>query len=188
MTNVPIAGLDDVDDIEARNYWAAATAAGIDPQLILAGIARMGRDNARTPMQWDASSNAGFSTYRPWLRVNPNYLHVNADAAHEDPYSVWHHYRRLIALRHNDPVVVDGRFRMLLPEHPHIYAYTRELGDQALLVMGNFSNDLQPIPLPEPRWAHATLELGNYAKQSPPAAAALRPWESRVYRTTGGYR
>ena len=189
MTNVAIRRHRRLRRHRRAQLWAAARSAGLDGAEVLAAMRLMSRDNSRTPMQWDASPDAGFSTHRPWLRVNPNYLYVNTDAAHEDPYSVWHHYRRLIALRHDDPVVVDGRFRMLLPEHPYIYAYVRELGDQALLVLGNFSNDLQPIPLPEPRWAHATLQLGNYAKQSPPAAAALRPWESRIYRaSSGGYR
>jgi oligo-1,6-glucosidase len=183
MTNTPIASLDDVVDIESRNYWAAAISAGIDPRLILAGVQRMGRDNARTPMQWDTSRNGGFSGATPWMPANPKYVTINAAAARANPRSVWHHYRRLIKLRHNDPVVTDGRFRMLLPEHPNIYAYLRELGGQALLVLGNFSGEPQPFAFPEPRWTDATLELGNYPDS---AEAKLRPWETRVYRAGGG--
>jgi oligo-1,6-glucosidase len=181
MTNTPIASLDDVVDIESRNYWVAASAAGIDPRQILAGVQRMGRDNARTPMQWDASRNGGFSGTTPWMPANPNYVAINAAAARANPQSVWHHYRRLIELRHDDPVVTEGRFRMLLPLHPNIYAYVRELGTQSLLVLGNFSCEPQPFALPERRWVDATLELGNYTVP-PDDAATLRPWESRIYR------
>jgi oligo-1,6-glucosidase len=181
MTNTPIASLDDVVDIESRNYWAAATAAGIDARQILAGVQGMGRDNARTPMQWDTSGNGGFSDTNPWMPANPNYVAINAAAAFIDPASVWHHYRRLIELRHNDPVVTYGRFRMLLPQHQHIYAYVRELGTQALLVLGNFSSKSQPLELPD-RWADAPLELGNYTLADAAAAARLRPWESRIHR------
>ena len=184
MTNAPIASLDDIDDVEARNYWTAASMAGIDPTLILSGVRRMGRDNARTPMPWDATSDGGFSSTTPWRPVNPNYVDINAAAAQAEPASVWQTYRRLIALRHADPVIVEGRFRMLLPDDPNIYAYLRELGAQALLVLGNFSGRAQPFTYPDPRWAEATLELGNYEEPDAASALVLRPWECRVYRLT----
>jgi oligo-1,6-glucosidase len=184
MTNAPIASLDDVDDIESRNYWAAALAAGLDPALILAGVQRMGRDNARTPMQWDASANAGFSKVASWLPANPNYPHLNAAEEMADPHSVWHHYRRLIELRHTDPIVTDGRFTLLLVDDPHVYAYIRELGDKGLLVLGNFSGEVRPISLPNLRAANVILELSNYVSTEVSYVGPLRPWESRIYRTT----
>jgi oligo-1,6-glucosidase len=188
MTNAPVVSLDDIDDVEARNFWVAATAAQIDPRLILAGVQRMGRDNARTPMQWDASAHAGFSTIAPWLPTNPNYLDVNSAAAQADSDSVWHHYRRLIELRHNDPIVTGGRFTMLLADDPYVYAYRRELGDDGLLVLGNFSGQVRPLFLPELPWTQMTLELANYAVGPGTEVNSLRPWECRVYRivSTGG--
>ena len=105
----------------------------------------MGRDNARTPMQWDSGPNAGFTTGTPWIEVNENFRIINAAAERADPDSVFHHYRRLIALRHEDPVVALGDFTMLLPDHEHVYAFTRSLGDVTLTVLGNFSGSVQDV-------------------------------------------
>ena len=88
----------------------------------------MSRDNARTPMQWDAAPHAGFTTGTPWIAVNPNHTEINAEAARADPDSVFHHYRRLIELRHAEPVVAHGDFTMLLPDDERVYAFTRRLG------------------------------------------------------------
>ena len=87
----------------------------------------MGRDNARTPMQWDAGPHAGFTTGEPWLGVNPNHVEINAEAARADPDSVFHHYRQLIELRHALPVVAHGDFTMLLEDDERVYAFTRAL-------------------------------------------------------------
>ncbi len=92
-------------------------------------------------MQWDAGAHAGFTTGTPWLAVNPNHRAINAEAARADPASVFHHYRRLIALRHTEPAVVEGDFTMLLPDDEQVYAFTRRLGDVELLVLGNFSGE-----------------------------------------------
>jgi oligo-1,6-glucosidase len=177
MTNYPFASIDDVLNIQSLNYWAHATAMGEDPVTVLDGIARMSRDNARTPMQWDASLQAGFTTGDPWLPVNPNYVEVNAEVERADENSVWHHYHRLIALRHEDPIVTYGDFQLLLADDATIYAFTRTLGAESLLMVANVGGE--PIEA-DPSLLSGELVLGNY----PETGGWLRPWESRVYRRT----
>ena len=108
-------------------------------------MARMSRDQGRTPVQWDASPGAGFTTGTPWLAINPDHTTVNAAAQVGDPGSVFEHYRRLIALRHADPVVTDGDFELLLPDHPTVWAFLRRTADAELLVAANFSADVVGI-------------------------------------------
>jgi oligo-1,6-glucosidase len=178
MTNVPFQSIDDYKDIESVNHYAEATAAGEDPAAVLVSLRKMSRDNARTPMQWNDEPNAGFTTGTPWLAVNPNYTDINAAAAVKDPDSVFHYYRRLIELRHTEPVVAHGDFTMLLPDDDRVYAFTRRLGDVELLVLGNFSADTVPTGLS----GQSNLLIGNY----PPDTVdpiVLRPWEARVYRS-----
>ncbi|BCJ55282.1 glucohydrolase [Actinoplanes sp. NBRC 14428] len=140
MTNAPFGSIADFRDIEALGHYAQAVEhEGRSPEDVLTVLRARSRDNARTPMQWDASPQAGFTTGTPWLAVNPNHTEINAAAAVKDPDSVYHFYRRLIELRHEDPVVVYGDFTMLLPEDERLYAYTRRHGDTELLVIGNFS-------------------------------------------------
>jgi oligo-1,6-glucosidase len=185
MTNAPFAGIDDFRDIESLNHYAEAIAAGADPDVVLAAMRRVSRDNARTPMQWDSSPNAGFTAGTPWIAVNPNSTEINAAAAADDPDSVFHHYRRLIELRHTEPAVVHGDFTMRMPDDERVYAFTRRLGDVELFVLGNFSGESAPAP-EAVEWAGDELLLGNCP---PPGSAAehgtLRPWEARVYRREG---
>ena len=101
----------------------------------------MSRDQGRTPVQWDASPGAGFTTGAPWLAINPDHTQVNAAAQVGDPGSVFEHYQRLIALRHTDPVVTDGDFELLLADHPSVWAFLRRTGEAELLVAANFSSD-----------------------------------------------
>jgi oligo-1,6-glucosidase len=185
MTNAPFAGIDDFRDIESLNHYATAIAAGHPVFDVLASLRVMSRDNARTPMQWDDSPNAGFGAQTPWIAVNPNYKEINAQAALADPDSVFHYYRRLIELRHSEPVVAFGEFMMLLPDDERVYAFTRRLGDVTLLVLGNFSADVVAIELPEAQeWAAAEILIGNY--DTAPTSIELRPWEARVYRRARG--
>jgi oligo-1,6-glucosidase len=166
----------------------APHADGPDDSEVLAALRRMSRDNARTPMQWTAGSNAGFSSGEPWIGVNPNYRRINADAELADPDSVYHHYRKLIALRHDHPVVARGDFSMLLPRDERVYAFTRRLDSEIWLVLGNFTGTDAAVALPDaPEWAAAELVLGNYPYVSHPTSLhptslLLRPWECRVYR------
>jgi oligo-1,6-glucosidase len=185
MTNVPFAGLEDLRDVESRNFADEAIAAGAHPERVLAQLRMASRDNARTPMQWDTSPNAGFSSGRPWIAVHPNYPEINAAAAEADPDSVFHHYRRLIALRRSDPVVALGAYRELLPEDDRVFAFTRSLGTEALLVLCNFSGAGVTAAVPDARdWAAAAVALSNCAGAPAMEAGAfrLRPWEAVALR------
>ncbi|QZN86550.1 alpha-glucosidase [Cellulomonas sp. C5510] len=189
MTNAHFTRFDQYRDIESLNHVAQSRALGTatDEQL-LAGLAAMSRDNARTPVQWDGSPQAGFTTGTPWLAVNPNHVEVNAAAEQADPASVLHHYRRLIALRHADPVVALGDFTMLLPRDEQVYAFTRTLGDDALLVVVNVSGEDARVDLGD-GWPAAAdggwgeLVLGTH--DGPGEPTVLRPWEARVVRRRG---
>jgi oligo-1,6-glucosidase len=179
MTNAPFRAIGDFRDIESLNHYAEAVAAGQPPDRVLRALRLVGRDNARTPMQWDASPHAGFTTGTPWIAVNPNHVEVNAEAALADPDSVLHHYRRLIELRHTEPAVAHGDFTMCLADDERVYAFTRTLGDVELFVLGNFTAAAADVP--EARaWADAELVLSNCAP--PEDHGVLEPWEARVYR------
>jgi oligo-1,6-glucosidase len=160
MTNYPFAAEADFRDIESLNYAQEAAAAGQAAGQVLAALRKMSRDNARTPMQWDAGEQAGFTTGTPWLPVNPNYRQINAAAQTGDPDSVFSYYRRLIALRHELPVVAHGDFTMLLPDDEQVYAFTRRLGSTELLVLANFSGATVTPGVPGD-WAAAELLLSN---------------------------
>jgi oligo-1,6-glucosidase len=181
MTNVPFTDIHDFRDIESLNHYAEAVAAGDAPEAVLEALRVKSRDNARTPMQWDASEHAGFTTGIPWIEVNANHTEINAEAALADEDSVLAHYRRLIELRHTEPVVAHGDFTMLLARHEHVYAFTRRLDDVELLVVANFSGERRAADVPDATaWANAELLLGNVAEPAP--SLELEPWEARVYR------
>jgi oligo-1,6-glucosidase len=188
MTNVDFADVDDFRDIEALNHYERAIAEGMDPGDVVASMRPMSRDNARTPMQWDASEHAGFTTGEPWMPLNPNHAEINAEAEVADPDSVFHHYRRLIELRHAEPAVALGDFSMLLAGDPYVYAFMRRLGHVELLVVANFTGEERHAEVGA-AWLGAELVLGNVADpiesrggQGRPTTLILRPWEARVYR------
>jgi oligo-1,6-glucosidase len=185
MTNAPFASIEQYRDIASRNHYAAAVEAGADPADVLAVLAVRSRDHARTPMQWDASANAGFTSSTPWIDVNPNHVEINARAQLDDDASVFHHYRRLIELRHGEPAVVDGDFRMLLAENEQVYAFTRRLGDVELLMLANFSGRPAAVELADDiRHQDGELLLANVPEPAPLAAQmTLAPWEAHVYRS-----
>jgi glycosidase len=155
------------------------------PDTVLDALRVRSRDNARTPMQWDDTESAGFTDATPWIAVNPNHKEINAQAELADDDSIFHHYRRLIELRHAEPAVAHGDFRMLLADHEHVYAFVRRYGTTELLVLANFSGEPATIEVPEAdRWQGAELILANYAVDATGGMRhlPLRPWEARVYR------
>ena len=180
MTNMRMT-VDQLQDVEAKNLYRERLEAGYPEGQILESIYRRGRDNARTPMQWDDGPQAGFTTGTPWLPVNPNAARINAKAQLADPDSVFHFYRRLIALRKTYPVFRMGDFTLLLPEHEKLFVYTRAWMDQELLVICNFGADPTSWQLPE-GWAGAKCLIANYPDA---AQGLLRPWEAKIlYRRT----
>jgi oligo-1,6-glucosidase len=189
MANSPFTVISDYRDIEALRFYAEATERGDDLAVLLLAMAKMSRDQARTPVQWDASPGAGFTAGTPWLAINPDHVTVNAAAEVDDPDSVFAHYRRLITLRHEDPVVTEGDFELLLPGHPKIWAFLRRAappaGDAELLVVANFSAELVSVSLPLDRgWADARVLVPSHCEgpSQPPPELTLRPWESAVWR------
>ncbi len=189
MTNTPFAGIDEIRDIESVNaYHEQVTLGGRDSEDMMAAIRRVGRDNARTPMHWSAEPHAGFTTGTPWIDVNPNYVDINAQAQVDDEASVFAYYQRLIELRHTEPLVVDGTFALLAPDHPALFAFTRtSSGDagEGMLVLANHSSEQLDVPAEVlTGWDGPAVVIGNYA--DPPHllgdAVALRPWEAVVYR------
>ena len=176
MTNVKHNSIDFYDDVETRNAWKAAEAEGKDMEQFLKAVYWQSRDNARTPMQWNASKQAGFTTGQPWIPVNENYTYINVEAAENTPDSILHYYRKMIAFRKANPTLVYGDFEDLLPDHSQLYVYRRWDENGHYLVVHNFSD--QPISWDKPSEEYR-VALGNYSTQK---EGQLVPWESRVYR------
>jgi oligo-1,6-glucosidase len=190
MTNVPFSSIDDFRDIESLNHYAEAVdILGAPAEEVLAALRRTSRDNARTPMQWTSGPHAGFTTGTPWITVNPNAAEINAEAEVADPDSVFAHYRALIDLRHRSEVVATGDYALVLPEHPQVFAYTRNLSDRSLLVLANLSSEPATFDAVQlPAWAvsggdapAAELVLSNLGSATEATSGSLRPWEAVVY-------
>ena len=185
MTDFPFKKLEDYDDIALKNAYKAEVLTGhISAEAFLASQAKVSRDNARTPMQWDSSPQAGFTTgTHPWLAVNPNSKEINAAAEDHDPASVLNYTRALIKLRATTRAFVYGDFQDLDPKHPHVFAYTRTLGPEQYLVVENFTSTPLQYTLPNGLRA-GTLLLSDLPKahQANTATLDLGPWESRIYK------
>lgn len=183
MTNMPFSSIDEMRDLESLNHYREATAASDAERAaeVLAGVVTGGRDNARTPVQWDDTPGAGFTTGEPWIPINPNHTWLNAAAQHDDRRSVFSWYRQLIALRHENPTVVDGRFQLLLETDPQVFAYTRT-GEETLLVLANLSGEAAAVDADVfEDWVRAEAMLGNYPGDHR-LPLLLRPWEALVLR------
>jgi len=184
MTNVPFDDIADFRDIETLHYYEESVGhRDADPAAVLDTLRHKSRDNARTPMQWTAAPGAGFSTGTPWIDVNPNHVRINAAAQRDDPRSIYHYYRRLIALRHSEPVVVDGDFTLIDAGHASVYAFRRCWKDAELTVFTNLSSAAVPV--------HGQ-DLGEIVLTNQPALAGgsgdpgvLGPWEARVHLLRG---
>lgn len=175
MTNISLP-IGEYRDLESLNMYEERKAAGCPEAEIMASLYARSRDNARTPMQWDTSAHGGFTEGTPWLTENPNYREINAADQVADPDSVFHYYRRLIALRKTYPVFVHGDFTLLEPDHPNLFVYRRRLDGQALLVICNYGGGETAWSVPED-WTHARCLIANYPDQIP---GRLRPWEARI--------
>ena len=178
MTNIRLP-LEQYQDVEIRNMYKKRMAEGYPEEEVLRSIYAKGRDNARTPMQWSSEANAGFTTGTPWLPVNPNYTAVNAEAALADPDSVFWHYKKLIALRKEYPVFVEGDFTLLEEEHPNLFVYQRGTGEEQILVVCNFGGGETRWTLPA-LWQDAQVLISNYSDR----ADTLRPWEAMILHRT----
>ncbi|WP_346825140.1 glycoside hydrolase family 13 protein [Serratia inhibens] len=180
MTNTHFAGLDDFNDVATKNRAADLRRQGMDEERILATLRRSSRDNSRTPMPWNDGPNGGFSVATPWFALNANYRDINVARQRGEPDSVLNFYRALIRLRKQTPALLYGRYRLLLAEHLHIYAYTRTLDDRQLLVLCNLSGDPQQVDPQSLALDSWQLRLGNYPHGGEPQT--LRPYEARIYQ------
>ncbi len=181
MCNAYFDQLEDYRDIESLNAYKELTeTCGVSHEEMMGYLKRISRDNARTPMQWDDSANAGFTTGTPWIKVNSNYPKVNAKQEVSDPDSVFSYYKKLIRLRHENEIIVYGDYKLLAPENEALFIYTRMLGTQRLMVLCNFTEKEVPIPaeVTEQIPADAQLLIGNYPEQK---EKMLQAYEARVY-------
>ena len=181
MTNIRMGSIKDYRDIETLNMYRERLGQGYDPKQIMRSIYAKGRDNARTPMQWDDTEYAGFTTGTPWIAVNPNYQTINAARALEDPDSIFFHYQKLIRLRKENDCMVYGSYR-LLESDPDVYAYTRTYGDSHLAVICNFYGRTVDAAVKGLEGETLRILLSNY-EQSPADTAhmTLRPYEAVLY-------
>ena len=168
--------IEDCRDIEEINAWKqyVEEMRVVSPETMLSCFDAIARDNARTPMQWNSSRNAGFSEGTPWIAVNSNYREINTEAALADPDSVFYFYQKLIRLRHENPIIVYGTFRPLLMDDKNVYAYEREYEGQILTVACNWTEYEQKCSLFE---EEGTELISNYKEHE---AGVLQPYETRV--------
>ncbi len=184
MTNVAFDSIKDYRDIETLNMYNEKKADGWSEDKLMQAIHTKSRDNARTPMQWNESSQAGFTTGDPWISVNSNYKKINAEAAIEDENSIFHYYRKLITLRKTHDIFVDGKFNMLEKDNDALFVYTRELNNQQMLVISNFTSSKQQYSLPAKLFEIVNSELlisNTELDVNNEKEIVLSPYETRVY-------
>ena len=180
MTNCPFNTLDNFRDLESINAFHELTEQGkMTEEDMMAAIGYKGRDNARTPMQWDDSAYAGFSTANPWIMVNPNYTKINAKDQVNREDSVFKYYQKLIKLRHESELIVYGTYDLILDDDKDIYAYIRTLGDEKLIVYCNFSENTREVELPE-EFTNGKVLISNYSDAKVNHKITLRPYEAIV--------
>ena len=181
MTNIEFNTIDDFADIEAVNMYKERIAAGCDRESVLRSLWAKARDNARTPMQWNNSENAGFTQSKPWYRVNPNYSQINVENALADENSVFYCYQKLIKLRRENPIMVYGDYALLLPDDENIYAYTRTYQDKTWLVICNFYKNSVEFSLN----GTGKVLISNYENSCTDLKnGRLRPYEAVIYEWT----
>ncbi|SHH26720.1 glycoside hydrolase family 13 protein [Virgibacillus chiguensis] len=183
MTNVQFPSIDDYEDIELINWYHERLAQGHHKEDLMQAIYAIGRDNARTPMQWNDKPHAGFTTGQPWLNVNPNYTTINTEAALADPNSIFYYYQQLIALRKQEPTIIHGKFDLLLEDNEEIFAYTRTHQEDTLLVVCNFTDQQQTCELPNVPEGQEILITNEPTKTMHSVRQfTLKPYEAFIYR------
>lgn len=182
MTNVPFASVDEFKDIESINAYHEYVESGlISKEDMMRYLCYKSRDNARTPMQWNDQKNAGFTTGTPWIKVNPNYVEINAEEEVKRADSVFSYYKKLIALRHQEEVIVYGHYELLLSESEELYVYTRELNEEKLLVICNFTDKEVSYAVPD-EFVGKEILISNYEEQEIKQELSLKPYEAIVVR------
>lgn len=177
MNNIKFDKVEEYNDIELLTNYAQVKAKGGDLKRFLEGMKISSRDNGRTPMQWDNTQNGGFSTGKPWLKVNPNYLTVNVEAQEKDPQSILNYFRKMVQLRKNEPVLIYGDWHLVDSENPSVFAYTRELNGKKLLVLLNFKEKAATANTGLDL-SKAKVLIGNY--DTPSINGQLKPYEAVI--------
>ena len=181
MTNYPFKSINEYDDIEAKNGWTHDVLTGRESaEHYLGNLLKVSRDHSRTPMQWNSSANAGFTSAesKPWLPVNPNYTEINAEKALADPASIYHYTQRLIQVRRSSPAWIYGDYADHAPHHPQLFLYSRILGSERFLVALNVSSVHCPFS-PPTAWESARVILAN-GSSTVSSMSDLTPWECRL--------
>ena len=182
MTNVRFEDINEYNDIETLNMYKDRISKGYSHDEIMASIYAKGRDNARTPMQWDSTENAGFTTGKPWLKVNKNYKFINAEDCLQDKDSIFYHYKKLIEIRKHNDTIIYGDYKLLLPEDKNVFAYSRELNGDKIVVVCNFYNKEINLNFKED-FNNVEILLSNYKDSSILMKdLKLRPYEAIMYR------
>ena len=182
MTNVRFEDINEYNDIETLNMYKDRISKGYSHDEIMASIYAKGRDNARTPMQWDSTENAGFTTGKPWLKVNKNYKFINAEDCLQDKDSIFYHYKKLINIRKHNDTIIYGNYKLLLPEDKNVFAYSRELNGDKIVVVCNFYNKEVNLNFKED-FNNVEILLSNYKDSSILMKdLKLRPYEAIMYR------
>lgn len=179
MTNVAFDSFEDYRDVETHNFRSIWEQEGRDLDVLLKAVHRQGRDNVRTPIQWNDHPHAGFTEGEPWVRVNPNYEKINADAVLQDPDSIYYFYRQLIQIRQDHPTLIYGHYEMIDGNSEQVYAYRRWDEEEEYYIFLNFSEGLADL-LGRPDSKYFQLLSSNYEDEG--ETAKLRPWEARVYK------
>lgn len=185
MTNVQFPSIEDYNDVAIKNLYKFEIENGKSHDEVMEIIWKTGRDNSRTPMQWSNDFNAGFTTGKPWMKVNQNFRYINVDLALEDPKSIYHYYKKLIHLRKTNKVLVYGSYELILEKHDQIYAYTRTLKNEKILIMTNLFPQETKFVLPADLAVESTeLLISNYEIKNGDdiKKITLSPYEARVYR------
>lgn len=186
MTNVAFNSIKDYRDIETINYYNEAIKKGLVEEEIIKIINFRSRDNSRTPMQWDTSKNAGFSPSEPWLKVNPNYKQINVEQAKKDPGSLFYYFKELIKFRKESAILVYGDYIHLDNYHDKIYAYSRTLNKESLLILMNFSGDTSSLStlssFDNKDITKCHYIFGNYSPEKLTPIITLKPYEARIYK------
>ncbi|WP_010677269.1 glycoside hydrolase family 13 protein [Bacillus timonensis] len=184
MTNVEFQTIDEYNDVATKNLYREKRSEGVSHESIMETIWATSRDNSRTPMQWSSAENAGFTTGKPWMGVNPNFVEINVEKQLADEDSVLHFYKKMIALKKNHKVFTYGVYDLLLEENPQLYVYTRTLGEEKVIVVTNLSGANAACNVPNQEFKHDALMLTNYQVEAHDASDTieLRPYEARVYR------
>lgn len=186
MTNVAFDSIDDYNDVAIKTLYKEEREAGKSHEEVMKIIWKSGRDNSRTPMQWNSKENGGFTTGTPWMKVNPNVKEINVEAELKDPDSIYHYYKKLIELRRGNEILIYGSYEIILEEHEQIYAYVRTLGEEQYVILTNLFDGTADFEFPEDLLGkQAELRLSNYQVEEAHETLetmTFRPYEARVYQ------